>query len=360
MSGAANPNQAMVQKAMPQQGGPSPSYVNATTTADMQGGKYAGAVNPLLQQVPQTLKSSVADNPYQQAADAQKAAIQGTQAAMNYRPMMVRPTGYQAQGYGATGYNATMQGGPNSAASQMSNYTNPYENQVVQATLRDIESGRQTAMNNVGAQATSANAFGGSRHALVEAETNKAYTQQALDAAAKMRQQGFNTAIGAAQFDVGQQQSVNAANQMAANAAAQFGAGAANTAAQFGASAANAAGQYNASNQMTAQQLNQMAGMNANTQNLNAANQLSNLGNQSFNYGNQLNEQQMQQGAMQQAMVQQLMNAAKQQFAGYAGQPNASMNTFLSGISGMPNMGGTNTQNNAGLFNYLQVLGSMG
>ena len=298
----------------------------------------SGAANPAMNQ------AAVASNPYQQAADAQKAAISGTQASMGYRPMMVRPTGYQAQGYGAT-----MQGGPNSAASQMSNYTNPYENQVVQATLRDIESGRQTAMNNVGAQATNANAFGGSRHGLVEAETNKAYTQQALDAAAKMRQQGFNTAIGAAQFDVGQQQAVNAANQMAANQAAQFGATAANTANQFGAQQG-----------MTAQQLNQAAGMNANTQNLAAANQMANLGNQSFGYGNQLNQQQMQQGAMQQAMVQQLMNAAKQQFAGYAGQPNTSMNTFLSGISGMPNMGGTNTQNNPGLFNYLQVLGSMG
>lgn len=297
----------------------------------------AGAANPAMNQ------AAVANNPYQQAADAQKAAIAGTQAAMGYRPMMVRPTSYQAQGYGAT-----MQGGPNSAASQMSNYTNPYENQVVQATLRDIESGRQTAMNNVGAQATSANAFGGSRHGLVEAETNKAYTQQALDAAAKMRSQGFNTAIGAAQFDVGQQQAVNAANQMAANQASQFGATAANTANQFGAQQG-----------MTAQQLNQQAGMNANTQNLNAASQLANLGNQSFGYGNQLNQQQMQQGAMQQAMVQQLMNAAKQQFAGYAGQPNMAMNTFMSGISGMPNMGGQTSSFNPGLFNYMQLGASM-
>ena len=326
MAGAANPAMTQAGGGMVQQGGP--SIISQ------------GPMNNLQARIPQMpTVSPVADNPYQQAADAQKAAIQGTQASMGYRPMMVRPTGYQAQGYGAT-----MQGGPNSAASQMSNYTNPYENQVVQATLREIESGRQTAMNNVGAQATNANAFGGSRHALVEAETNKAYTQQALDTAAKMRSQGFNTALGAAQFDVGQQQAVNAANQMAANQAAQFGATAANTANQFGAQQG-----------MTAQQLNQAAGLNANTQNLAAANQMANLGNQSFGYGNQLNQRQMQQGAMQQAMVQQLMNAAKQQFAGYAGQPNQAMNTFMSGISGMPNMGGTSQTYNPGLFNYMQV-----
>ena len=322
MAGAANP-------AMTQGGGNVPMGPNATG-----GPVQGGMMRQMVQQGP-----NIASNPYQQAADAQKAALAGTQASMGYQPMMVRPTGYSA-----TGYSATMQGGPNSAASQMSKYTNPYENQVVQATLRDIESGRQNAMNTVGAQATNANAFGGSRHGLVEAETNKAYTQQALDAAAKMRSQGFNTALGAAQFDVGQQQAVNAANQMAANNAAQFGAG-----------AANAAGQYNASNQMTAQQLNQAAGLNANTQNLAAANQMANLGNQSFGYGNQLNQQQMQQGAMQQAMVQQLMNAAKQQFAGYAGQPNQAMNTFMSGISGMPNMAGTQQTYNPGLFNYMQV-----
>ena len=287
--------------------------------------------------------SPVANNPYQQAADAQKAAIQGTQASMGYQPMMVRPTGYNA-----TGYNATMQGGPNSAASQMSNYTNPYENQVVQSTLRDVEMGRQNAMNAAGAQATNANAFGGSRHALVEAETNKAYQQQALDAASKLRQQGFNTAIGAAQFDVGQQQAVNAANQMAANQASQFGATAANTANQFGAQQG-----------MTAQQLNQMAGLNANTQNLNAANQMANLGNQSFNYGTQLNNQQMQQGAMQQALVQQLMNAAKQQFAGYAGQPNQAMNTFASGITAAPQLQGQSTSFQPGIFNYMQAAAGM-
>ena len=340
MSGAANP--AMTQGGMSQQGGR--SFLNAEQLAKLPGATSQGPMNNLQARIPQMpTVSPVANNPYQQAADAQKAAIQGTQASMGYQPMMVRPTGYQATGYGAT-----MQGGPNSAASQMSNYTNPYENQVVQSTLRDVEMGRQNAMNAAGAQATNANAFGGSRHALVEAETNKAYQQQALDAASKLRQQGFNAALGAAQFDVGQQQAVNAANQMAANQASQFGATAANTANQFGAQQG-----------MTAQQLNQMAGMNANTQNLNAANQMANLGNQSFNYGTQLNNQQMQQGAMQQQMMQNLINAAKQQYQGYVGAPQQGLNTMLGTTTGMPNMAGQQNSYNPGLFNYMQAFAGM-
>ena len=117
------------------------------------------------------------------------------------------------------------------------------------------------------------------------------------DTAARMRQQGFNTALGASQADMQRQ--------------------------------------------------------------MGAAQQLAGMGQQSFNYGQSISNQQMQQGAMQQALQQQLINAAKQQFAGYAGQPNTSMNTFMSGISGMPNMGGQTSSFNPGLFNYLQLGASM-
>ena len=314
-------------------------------------------------------------NPFQQAAGAQQAAMAGTAAAMANRPQQVQGVGYQATGYnptgyGSTGYQASQMGGPATAASQITNYQNPYENQVVQATLRDIGGAQQQAMNQIGAQATAANAFGGSRHGIAEAESNKAFNQQALDAAARIRAQGFNTALGAAQFDVGQQQNAAAQNMAAQNAAAQFGAAAANQAGQFGAAAANQAGQFGATaanqaasqaaqNQMTAQQLNQAAGLNANQQMLAAANQMGGLGQQSFGYGQAIQNQQMQQGAMQQQMMQNLINAAKQQYAGYAGQPNQAMNTFMSGISGMPNMSGQQQSFNPGLFNYMQLGASM-
>ena len=266
-------------------------------------------------------------NPYTMASGALQGAMASTAANMGYRPMQVQ----------ATGYNAAMQRGPQTAAAGMGAYQNPYEQAVVDKTLSDVGAASQLGMNQLGAQATAARAFGGSRHGIAEAEMMKGFQQQALDKAAALRQQGFNTALGASQFDVGQQAAAAAANQAAANQAAQFGA-------QAG---------------MTAQQLNQMAGMQGQQQQLAAAQQLAGLGQQAFGYGQSIQNQQMQQGAMQQQMMQNLINAAKQQYAGYAGQPDQAMNTFMSGISGMPQMGGQQSGYNPGLFNYLQLGASM-
>jgi len=73
---------------------------------------------------------------------------------------------------------------------------NPYENQVVQATMRDVGQQALQAQNTLGAQAQAAGAFGGSRHGIAEAEMAKNYTQQMADQSARMRQQGYGQAMG--------------------------------------------------------------------------------------------------------------------------------------------------------------------
>ena len=88
--------------------------------------------------------------------------------------------GIQQAGMGASnemGYRPMAIGAPSQANLQQ--YTNPYENQVVQQSLGDLERSRLMAQNVGGAQAGSANAFGGSRHGIAEAETNRAYADQA-------------------------------------------------------------------------------------------------------------------------------------------------------------------------------------
>ena len=107
----------------------------------------------------------------------------------------------------------------------MGNYQNPYERQVVQQTLRDVGSQALNAQNMLGAQATAANAFGGSRHGIAEAEMAKNYTQQMFDQANRMRQQGFNTALGASQADLGRQ--LGAAGQLAGMGAHSYSKGSA-------------------------------------------------------------------------------------------------------------------------------------
>ena len=286
-------------------GSANPMYTQAT-------GQPAGAINQLTSMRP-TPQAPVAQpaNPYQQASSAQQAALGATQAAMNYNPAMINPA---------------MRSAAPTAASQMGSYTNPYENQVVQATLRDIGGAQQQAMNQIGQQASAAGAFGGSRHGIAEAESNKAFNQQALDAAARMRAQGFNTALGASQFDVGNQMNVNAANVGAINAAQQ----------------------QNIANQMAGNQAR-----------LGAAGQMANLGQQSFGYGQAIQNQQMQQGTMQQQLMQDLINQGKGMFQGYTQQPSQNLGSLFGAITGSPNVSGQSNSFTPGLFNYMQMFAGM-
>ena len=162
---------------------------------------------------------------------------------------------------------------------------NPYNQQVVDTTLRDVGNAALMGQNQLDAQAQAAGAFGGSRHGIAQAEALKGYQQQALDKVGALRQQGY-------------QQSMNNA--------------------------------------------------------FNAAQGLQNVGNQAFNMGNTLQQNQMAQGAMQQQMMQNLINAGKQQFAGYLGQPQQNLNTMLSTISAQPQLSGQERSFKPGLFNYLQ------
>jgi hypothetical protein len=85
----------------------------------------------------------------------------------------------------------------------MAAYQNPYESDVVQTALSDIERSRQLALQQGAAQATRARAYGGSRQAVTEAETNRAALEQAARTSAQLRAQGFETAGRMAAQDVG-------------------------------------------------------------------------------------------------------------------------------------------------------------
>ena len=67
-------------------------------------------------------------------------------------------------------------------------------------------------------------AFGGSRQGIAEAETRKGFAEKAAETVANLRERGFQQAMGAAQFDVGQLAGTEAANVAAQQAAQQFGA----------------------------------------------------------------------------------------------------------------------------------------
>lgn len=85
------------------------------------------------------------------------------------------------------------------AGPNINQFMNPYTSAVTDTTLQGLERQRQMQMNDIGAQASRANAFGGSRHGVAEALTNQGFAEQGANTLANLNQQGFNTALNAAQ-----------------------------------------------------------------------------------------------------------------------------------------------------------------
>ena len=221
-------------------------------------------------------------NVNQAAASGIQQAGMGTQGELGYRPMAI--------------------GAPSQANLQQ--YTNPYETQVVNQSLADLERSRLMAQNVGGAQASAANAFGGDRQGIAEAETNRAFAERAARTASGLRQTGYQNAQSMAR---------------------------------------------------DAQVRNQAADLSGSTQRLNAANQLGSLSNLGFGMGQTIQNRMDQQGAMQQALQQQLINAGKNQYAGYTGAPAQSLQYLLSAVGGAPPVGSVDKGYEPGLFDYLTL-----
>ena len=132
--------------------------------------------------------------------------------------------GSQGQNLTQKGFNIL--GGIGSAADRISAYQNPFTSEVIDRSLSDLERQRQISGQADASKAIAARAFGGSRQAVNDAMTNEAYARQAADLASGLRYQGFNTALGAAQNDVQQQQQLAEALQGAGYGAIAGAAGA--------------------------------------------------------------------------------------------------------------------------------------
>ena len=298
-------------------------------------------------------------NVNQAAAGSLDAAQRATRAGLGYRPAEISAQRYDARGYNAAGYDPSTYDAAQVAGRDLNPYLNPYTTNVIDSTMRDLGNAQSASLNQQGAQATQAGAFGGSRHGIADSATRLGYSQQAGDMANKMNLANYNNAMGLAQGDVS-----------ALNQAGQFNAGARNTAGAFNAGARNQANQYNATNmtsankyaadqRASAQSQNVLNQFNANSARMNAANQLGNLSNTAFNQSQAIQNMQMKQGALQQAQQQAIYDAARRNFMGYTSSPQTSLNTMLAAMAGQPNQSTTTQQTNPGLFNYLQMGGNV-
>jgi len=84
-------------------------------------------------------------------------------------------------------------------------YQNPFQSQVIDNTLGDLNRARQMQLQSDQDAAIGRNAFGGSRSALLESETNRNFAEQAARTAGDLRSQGFDKATALAGQDIGRQ-----------------------------------------------------------------------------------------------------------------------------------------------------------
>ncbi len=262
------------------------------------------------------------------------------------QPSMAQPTGPNVfqqsasaltQAQNAAGGLANFQANPMQAAqlgpaAQLSNlnvgsYMNPFTNQVINRGQQDIERQRQMASNALGAEATAAGAFGGSRQAVQEGVLAGEAARAAGDLSAQQRQAGFNQALQAGQFDAA------ASNQFALQQGNL----------QQQANQANYGGQFNAANVRQG-----------------ASGLLGNLAQTGYGFGTGLAGQQAQQGAAMRGMNQSLINAARNQYGGFTGAPANSLQAMLAAV-GAGDMGQQTqtTSKQPGLFDYLSLAASV-
>jgi hypothetical protein len=149
-------------------------------------------------------------------------------------------------------------------------YMNPYTQAVTERSLQDLERSRQLEQVKTSAQATAAKAFGGSRQGVAEAETNRAYGENAARLLAQQNAAAYQNAQQISEADLGrimQAQQLNQAKDLATTQQAlalsgQFGL--ANQDAALRASLANqgvdvSTGQLNTQNAQQAALANQAA-----------------------------------------------------------------------------------------------------
>lgn len=249
-------------------------------------------------------------------------------------------------GYNASGYDPSLVGDlgrfmPNgveriagqSLLDNLPAYMNPYLSQVVDTTAADMDTQAGRIRAQQAADMARTGAFGGSRSAILGAQTEGELARARASTLSGLRSDAFNTATGlsnldadrrqgAGMFNAGAQNTLDLArgqlgaqgalaNQGALNTAGQFNAGARNDAAAFGANALNQGQLFNAGSQNDFALQNAGFQQQANLQNAGAQNQ---YGLAQFDATNSMN--QFNAGA--------LNDAAAQQY-GIAGQ-NAQQN----------------------------------
>lgn len=221
------------------------------------------------------MAGGIPQNPMQQASMAQQGALAGTARAG------MTPIGTVA-------------------GSNLSPYMNPYTRNVIGGLQTEAARGMAIGANQLGAQATQAGAFGGSRHGIAQGQMMGDIMRGVNQQTGQLLQSGFQSAQQMAQQDI----------------------------------------------------QNRLAQANLGMQ---GAAQLGNLGQQSFGYGQQIQQNLAQQGQQQQLLNQALIDAAKQQYGAYQAAPTSGLSIMTQALGASPHGQTQTSQSSPGLFGMLSA-----
>ncbi|HVM95105.1 MAG TPA: tail fiber domain-containing protein [Candidatus Acidoferrales bacterium] len=255
------------------------------------------------------LYKNIATN--QTGTAATNAATNAAGGLLNFNPNQVTPTPVNASTIAGT---------------DLTPYENPFQSDVINATLAQNERARQMQAVADAQRASGSGAFGGSRSGVDAALTNEGYDRNLQGLLANLNSQNFSQAQSAAAQD---------------------------------AATRNQVGEFNATGDLTASNANAANGLTANSQNLAAAGLLGNLGAQQLDQAQQQAAGVNQFGTQEQQTQQAANDAAYQEFLRQIGWGAQQQNIKNAALSGFPIQQTTTTSSNPGLGGILSGVGSL-
>lgn len=198
-------------------------------------------------------------------------------------------------------------------AGQLSNtdlqpYMNPFQHDVIDSTMQDLWRQEQIAGNAAGDGFQNANAFGGDRQAVYDAENRRNFRDQRMGLLSQLNSSNFLNAQQMATNDINRRFGADQGNQSMRAGMKQWG----------GQGLAN-----------LGQGLGQMG-----QQMYNPAN-LSNIAGQGFNFYDQTAKNNLQAGTLQQQQMQSVIDAAKLQWQMFNQQPSQGL-AAITGAANIP------------------------
>lgn len=244
----------------------------------------------------------------QQSAGAFGEALTGSSGALSGGTNMTnQAAGLYGQFGGMTPQDINAQ---SLSGTDLQPYMNPFNTDVTNATMDELRRQQNISDQAVRDQAMASRAFGGDRMQVRQAENQRNYDDMRAKVLSNLNMANFNNAQQMATGDITRKLQADSSNQNMRYGMSQAGAG--------GLAGLGTSGVQ--------------AGLGG----------LSNLANMGFGFGNELNRNQLAAGSIQQQLMQSIIDASKDQYAGWSGSPQNSLSMLANALKSM-NIGSAGT-----------------